>query len=614
MKLAQQAKSLIKQSGDGLKKADEACDNFQKNSPKFSTAVIVLGLLGVLWGIGDWLDIITNYFIFVFTPAFLLLAGWWFHELYRSQSPGTTQPASPNGAGQSVATAANSLLAGWSYRGLGIAVGAYLLTVLYLGKRIPIPDTLEHLIIVWAVFTVLAGTGLWILWRVLTVGNKTQFDMARVGIIVSSGLLAWLLSSATYSVVTWFAPALNENTASLKTTVKEREDAVRSAASVTVAVALSGGGYRAATIHAGVLKVLDNGDEKTPRIPIRYLSTVSGGSIVGAYYALGHRPQEFIQFLESSKPGFANDLFHIWHMAQEFFGPRSMRDSDTYANHFRRVYFGPHTFANVASPTLIVNATSYSGRSRAIFTSHLTPQVSIADAVAASGAFPGAFEPKLIDGKDYIDGGVVENLGLEGLREFLAREADTPQQTTTPPTTTPPTCRPNLPDVLIISDASQADKDPEGGRKELRLTLLKEASSTSYLALHRKLYRLFTNNRYDPEIPAQQPFFQGRQHLFDPNKDGHECYLFTFVLDSTSLGERRDMEQAGAKPAKVAKFSTLKELDKEEVEMGVTLGETIAKKYLTVIGCVIRKIPALKRGEGMSPEAIQQACRDKVRT
>jgi predicted acylesterase/phospholipase RssA len=43
-----------------------------------------------------------------------------------------------------------------------------------------------------------------------------------------------------------------------------------------VAVALSGGGYRAAITEAGLLAALDR-----HCVPIRYLSTVSGGSIIG---------------------------------------------------------------------------------------------------------------------------------------------------------------------------------------------------------------------------------------------------------------------------------------------------------------------------------------------
>src|SRR5205807_425161 len=53
-----------------------------------------------------------------------------------------------------------------------------------------------------------------------------------------------------------------------------------------VAVTLSGGGYRAAVTEAGALWVLDQVE-----LPIDLLSTVSGGSILGANYAMGLSPE-----------------------------------------------------------------------------------------------------------------------------------------------------------------------------------------------------------------------------------------------------------------------------------------------------------------------------------
>jgi hypothetical protein len=57
---------------------------------------------------------------------------------------------------------------------------------------------------------------------------------------------------------------------------------------VRVGVALSGGGYRAGLYHAGVLSALDHFG-----VRITNLSSVSGGSIMGSYYAAGGSPDEF---------------------------------------------------------------------------------------------------------------------------------------------------------------------------------------------------------------------------------------------------------------------------------------------------------------------------------
>ena len=56
-----------------------------------------------------------------------------------------------------------------------------------------------------------------------------------------------------------------------------------------VAVTLSGGGYRAAVSHAGLLAGLD-----AHCVPVHVLSTVSGGSIAGAAYALGVPPARLL--------------------------------------------------------------------------------------------------------------------------------------------------------------------------------------------------------------------------------------------------------------------------------------------------------------------------------
>jgi predicted acylesterase/phospholipase RssA len=62
--------------------------------------------------------------------------------------------------------------------------------------------------------------------------------------------------------------------------------------SLRVGLALSGGGYRAAIMHAGVLEALEQ-----LGIPVTHMSAVSGGSITAAYYALGGDPRAFRSFV-----------------------------------------------------------------------------------------------------------------------------------------------------------------------------------------------------------------------------------------------------------------------------------------------------------------------------
>jgi len=66
-----------------------------------------------------------------------------------------------------------------------------------------------------------------------------------------------------------------------------------------IGLALSGGGYRAAVFHSGVLQALESYG-----IRVSHLSTVSGGSIIGAYYAVGGEPARFVEAV-------AKDYFNL---------------------------------------------------------------------------------------------------------------------------------------------------------------------------------------------------------------------------------------------------------------------------------------------------------------
>jgi hypothetical protein len=73
-----------------------------------------------------------------------------------------------------------------------------------------------------------------------------------------------------------------------------------------VAVSLSGGGYRAALFHAGVLAEL----EELKLVP-SHISTVSGGSIIGAFYVEGGNPQDFLKAVQEGRFNLKRDLLAI---------------------------------------------------------------------------------------------------------------------------------------------------------------------------------------------------------------------------------------------------------------------------------------------------------------
>jgi predicted acylesterase/phospholipase RssA len=375
---------------------------------------------------------------------------------------------------------------------------------------------------------------------------------------------------------------------------------------IRVAVALSGGGYRAALAHAGLLAALDD-----QCVPIDYLTTVSGGSIIGAAYALGISPSAFLERLRESRPGLPNDLLSFSGMMREWIVPWSS-NTEVYSDHFRHNFFGNRTLADLPeNPRLLVNATDveagsydsrevfFKGRAPTLKVEHdqtLDQATHIADIVAASGAFPGAFQPmhlrwisddKATDLKErkFIDGGVVENLGLEGLRRYLT-------------TGSPP---PEPPDVLLISDASQYGAGIEFKRKPELLRLLARSQSLSYAALHRQLYARYTGHADIWTWSREEPLFSQvsmvRYDAIDtrlaqetPERLMIVVIPITAPMPSQTIAAFSGCEFApgqsiAAVQQRVSAFDTLSELEKSEAEAAYWLGYNLGLLYSNAIEC-----------------------------
>lgn len=178
-----------------------------------------------------------------------------------------------------------------------------------------------------------------------------------------------------------------------------------------VGLALSGGGFRAAAFHLGVLKRLE---ELGILRRVSALSTVSGGSIVGALYALrcsqrggaaGAYPVD--QLIAEMRPFLSDNL-----RARALFGTpaRAVRTLwslvskrvsriGLMVNELDRQLFGSATL-NQLPPWIVINATNLrSGKGWKFYadragdfsvgaTEH-TSSIKVAEAVAASAAYPG---------------------------------------------------------------------------------------------------------------------------------------------------------------------------------------------------------------------------------
>lgn len=207
-----------------------------------------------------------------------------------------------------------------------------------------------------------------------------------------------------------------------------------------VGLALSGGGSRSANFSAacmfqlqrlGVLQRVD------------YLSSVSGGSLTGAYYCLypdgpgGWNPGRVQRKLTHR---FASDLifktFLPWNFAALWFTNWDRSDilADTFTTKLFTRNGQPLTFGHLRAdrPRLLINATDLQSGRRFVFCNETFDELNsdlskypIANAVAASAAVPVVmhhvtlrdFSTTFQQYRHLIDGGVVDNLGVQTLVE-----------------------------------------------------------------------------------------------------------------------------------------------------------------------------------------------------
>jgi NTE family protein len=210
-----------------------------------------------------------------------------------------------------------------------------------------------------------------------------------------------------------------------------------------VALCLSGGGYRAMLFHVGVVWRLHDAGwlERLDRV-----SSVSGGSITAGALALAW-PRLAAEGLEAAFVAPVRSLAGRTVDATSVISGALTPDtvSERVAKAYRRHLFGDATLQDLPDhPRFVINATSVQSGALFRFSKPYMadwrvgrvdhPDVALADAVAASSAFPPVLSPFTLDlhraqwvdepGNDLghgeyreravlSDGGVYDNLGLE---------------------------------------------------------------------------------------------------------------------------------------------------------------------------------------------------------
>lgn len=165
-----------------------------------------------------------------------------------------------------------------------------------------------------------------------------------------------------------------------------------------IGIALGGGGAKGAA-HVGVLKMLEKHG-----IKISAVSGASAGSIVGAGYALGLSPDDILKLSEK----FNNRKFlrvSNFHLFEE-----SLIKSKDIEKVIKDIV-GEKTFEETKIPFQAVMVDLESGEEVVVKTGKLW------EALRASSAIPGIFSPYFLNGRYLVDGGLLNNVPVNVLRQ-----------------------------------------------------------------------------------------------------------------------------------------------------------------------------------------------------
>lgn len=235
-----------------------------------------------------------------------------------------------------------------------------------------------------------------------------------------------------------------------------------------IALSCSGGGYRAAAFHLGTMAYLYHlkYDGRPLLDNVKMISTVSGGTITGAVYALmkakGEHFPAVYQFLiktldkvdlvreglENMRPQSAiwkdatdkrKNLINAFSLLYDkyFTENATFGDLNRMRSHLEAVVFNTTEFNNAINFRFRNKGTGFFGNYRIRVPDESALEVKLADAIAASTCFPGGFEPMCWP-QDFLhanspnlkalntttqpigimDGGIYDNQGIDSILAY----------------------------------------------------------------------------------------------------------------------------------------------------------------------------------------------------
>lgn len=290
-----------------------------------------------------------------------------------------------------------------------------------------------------------------------------------------------------------------------------------------IALSCSGGGYRAASFHLGAMAYLNRIRYKGKPLleNVKLISTVSGGTITGAVYALkkqeGKSFEEIYDFLleklhtldliklslQKLNPGISlnnpckrknliNAFAELYD--QHFTLGATFEVFNTMHSHLDAVIFNSTEFNNGINFRFRNTGSGYFGNNYLRINSSVAQEVKIADAIASSSCFPGGFEPMVWphdfihdkspnleelqkqspNGVGIMDGGIYDNQGIQSILLYKKND-ETPYF-----------------DLVIISDVASpqikpfkpSEENPKEGLRTLSLNSLSEKINTTNTAIN----------------------------------------------------------------------------------------------------------------------------------